>query len=121
IPDVVVIYDAELRIRYINNATRAITGMRTSDFIGRRDDEIFPPEVCNAYLPTLKHAFESKLIRKVEFDLTLPKTGTRSLRTTCVPILDGKGEIREIIGVTHDLTERRAAEARIRQSEEQYR
>jgi diguanylate cyclase (GGDEF)-like protein/PAS domain S-box-containing protein len=121
IPDVVVIYGPDLRIRYINNATRRITGLRNMDFIGRRDAEIFPPEVYQAYLPALEDALQSKLIRKVEADVILPGTGLRSLRVTCVPLLDREGEVREVLGITQDLTERRSAEKRIRQSEEQYR
>ena len=121
IPDVVVIYGPDLRIRYINNATSRITGLRSADFIGRRDTEIFPPDVYQAYLPALEDSLRSKLIRKVEADVTLPGTGLRSLRVTCVPLLDREGEVREVLGITQDLTERRSAEQRIRQSEEQYR
>jgi diguanylate cyclase (GGDEF)-like protein/PAS domain S-box-containing protein len=121
IPDVVVIYGPDLRIRYINKVARGITGLRTADFIGRRDTEIFPSEVYEAYLPALEDALKSKLIRKVETDVTWPGTGLRSLRVTCVPLLDGEGEVREVLGITQDLTERRSSEKRIRQSEQQYR
>lgn len=121
IPDVVVIYGPDLRIRYINKATREVTGLSSADFIGRRDSEIFPPEVCQAYLPALEDALSSKLIRTVEADVPLPGTGVRSLRVTCVPLLDSEGQVREILGITQDLTDRRSAETRIRQGEEQYR
>jgi diguanylate cyclase (GGDEF)-like protein/PAS domain S-box-containing protein len=121
IPDVVVIYGPDLRIRYINDATCEITGLQTRDFIGKRDSEIFPPEVCSAYLPTLEDALESKVIRKVEATVPLPGKGHRLLRITCVPLLAEGGDVREVLGITEDLTERRAAEHRLRQSEEQYR
>jgi PAS domain S-box-containing protein len=121
IPDVVVMYDCELRIRYINNATRAITGMPASDLIGRRDYEVLPPEVCDAYLPTLREALETKLIRKVETEITLPRGGTRALRITCVPLIDRSGDVREVLGITHDFTDRKRAESAIRESEARYR
>ncbi|MGH8167252.1 MAG: PAS domain-containing protein, partial [Woeseiaceae bacterium] len=121
IPDVVVIYDRELRIRYVNNATRTITGLRSEDMVGRRDDEIFPAETCGVYLPALGEARATKLIRKVESDITLPNVGKRTLRITCVPLLDTSGEVREILGITQDLTERKLAEEKIRRSEQQYR
>lgn len=121
IPDVVVIYGPDLRIRYINNASRAMTGLRTVDFIGKRDAEIFPQEAYSRYLPTLQDALESKLIRKIETEVALPGRSPRLLRITCVPLLDGSGEVREILAVTEDLTERRSALQKIRRSEQQYR
>lgn len=120
IPDVVVIYDRELRIRFINNATRAITGMRAADFIGRRDEDIFPPDVHQAYMPTLEKAFSSKRICKVDTKLTLPGDRLRALRITCVPLLDSQGEVREVLGITHDYTDRQKAEEKFRQSQSQY-
>ncbi|MBI3360374.1 MAG: PAS domain-containing protein, partial [Chloroflexi bacterium] len=113
IPDVVVIYDRDLRIQYINDATRRITGRPTSDFIGRREEEIWPPEVYEVYLPTLQEAFRTRTIRSLETNLLLPDGASRALRITCVPLIDEKGEIREVLGITHDYTERVQAEERI--------
>jgi len=112
IPDVVVIYGPDLRIRYINGATRRLTGRPVADYIGRRDDEVWPPEVCGAYLPTLARAAETGTVQAVEADLTLP-TGTATVLITCVPLLDDEGNVYEILGVTHDLTDRKRAEQEI--------
>ncbi|MDY7077784.1 MAG: PAS domain-containing protein [Chloroflexota bacterium] len=105
IPDVIVIYDADLRIRYINAATRRITGRSESDFIGKREEDIWPPEVYQAYLPILQDAFDTGVTRSVETDLSLPNTGVFNLKITCVPLTDAKGQVREVMGITHDLTE----------------
>lgn len=113
IPDVVVIYDLDLRIRFINAATRRITGRAESDFVGKRDNEILPPQVYEPYLPTLKSAFETGTVQIIETHLTLPGTGTYDLRITCVPLLDGEGKVREVLGITHDFTERKRADEQI--------
>ena len=120
IPDVVVIYDPDLRIQHINAAARRITGRPTSDFIGKRDDEIWPPEAYQVYLPTLQEAFDTREIRSIETDLSMPD-GVFNLLITCVPLLDEKGEIREILGITHDYTERKQAEKGLIESERRYR
>lgn len=121
IPDVVVIYDAELRIQYINPATHRVTGRPASDFIGRRDEEIWPPEICQAYLPLLQEARRKRITRAAHVDLNLPATGTRHLRITCIPLLDDAGEVRELLGITHDYTEQWRTDRARRESEQRLR
>jgi PAS domain S-box-containing protein len=113
IPDVIVIYDRDLRIKNINAATLRITGRPVSDFIGRREEEIWPPEIYEVYLPTLRKAYETRTICSLETKLSLPGYNPRALCITCVPLLDENGEVREIMGVTHDLTESKQAENKL--------
>ncbi|MDD4880519.1 MAG: transporter substrate-binding domain-containing protein, partial [Gallionellaceae bacterium] len=87
IPDVVTIYDRDLVIRYINEATRGLTGRPASDYIGRRDEEIWLPEVYEAYLPTLKEAFRTRSPQSLETRIVLADGVTRSLQITCVPLV----------------------------------
>ncbi len=110
IPDVVVIYDKDLRIRYINEETRKLTDKPTSYFIGKRDDEIWPKEVYESYLPTLKDAFSTKKTCSIKTKLMLSSGVSRDLQITCVPIIDDDGDVREVMGITHDFTERKQAE-----------
>lgn len=117
IPDVIVIYDPGLRIRYINAATRRVTGRSPDYFVGKRDEELWPPEVCRAYLPTLQEAVRSGTVRSVETEITLPDREPRYLRITGVPVLDDAGTVREVLGITHDFTERKAMESQLRQAQ----
>jgi len=121
IPAVVVIYDTDLRIQYINTATKRLTGLSESDFIGKHDDEVWPPEVYERYLPTLRNSLNTREIRSIETEITLPNMGNRYLKITCVPLIDKQGKLKEILGITHDLTEERKAEREIRESEEHFR
>jgi PAS domain S-box-containing protein len=115
IPDVVVIYDPDLRIQYINPATHRITGHLVSDFIGRRDEEVLSPEIHRSYLPALRKARDTGTVQVVETDLLFPETGTRSVRITCVPLLNDAGEVQEILGITQDYTERARHEKEYKQ------
>ncbi len=119
IPDVIVIYDKNLKIQHINATTLRITGRPVSDFIGQRDDEIWPAEVFGAYLPTLEKALKSGKICTVETKLMLTNIGTQYLRITCIPILDESGNVNEVMGITHDFTQRKQAEETI-QSERDF-
>ena len=117
IPDVIVIYDLDLRIQYINEATRNITGQPASFFLGRRDEDVWSPAICDLFVPALRAALETRTVHTVETDLDLPGVGVRSLFITCVPVLDAAGEVLEILGITRDLTERKRSEAALRESE----
>lgn len=116
IPDVVVIYGPDLRIRYVNEATRRLTGRATSEYIGRKDEELWPPEVYRSYLPTLEEALSTGETRSVDSDLTLPAVGAVHLRITCVPLVDDGGRVLEVVGVTQDLTEDRRTRAALQRT-----
>lgn len=107
IPDVVVIYDKDLRIQYINAATQRVAGRPVSDFIGKREEEVWPPEVYQVYMPILLESRNTGELQSLDAELTIPNNGIRSLKITCVPLLDDKGAVREIVGITNDYTERK--------------
>lgn len=109
IPDVIVIYDRDLRIQYVNPATLQITGMQPEQFIGKREDEIFPRELIAPWQPAMRTALEEGIVQRVEVDLLMPD-GLKNLVITCVPIRNANGEVSELMGITHDLTDRRRAE-----------
>ncbi len=121
IPDVVVIYDKELKIQFINGAARKVTGRPESDFLGKREEEIWSQEVYQAYLPMLKESFNTGEVRSLDIELTFPNSDTRNLRITCVPLLDEKGVVKEIMGITNDFTDRMQVEKSLIESDKQYR
>jgi len=109
IPDVFGIYDAELRLQFVNTAGLQRTNKSLEEVKGHTDEEIFPPEITNAYLPTLKKAQETRTLQTVEATIILPDYVSTTL-IKYVPILDEKGEIYQILGVTDDITVRKRAE-----------
>lgn len=111
IPDVIVIYDRDHRIQYINESIRQITNKPASSFIGKRDKGIWLPEMYAAHSTVL----ETNTTQSIDVDLDLPDTGIHSLKITCVPILDETGEVNEIMGIVHDYTERKQAEQKERE------
>ncbi len=119
IPDVMVIYDSKLKIKYINNATIQVTGRRPSDFIGKTEEEAWPPEVYQHYLPSLKESLNTGNICTVEAEIMLSPEITRSLVITCVPIKGGSGKVVEVLGITHDITERKRFEMVIQDRNEE--
>lgn len=121
IPDVFVIYDAERRIQFINSAGLALTERPLEDFLGRRDEEIHPPEVTDSYLPLLRQAVASKQYQTGECTIALPNRDPYTIVVQYVPLLDTQGEIQQILGITHDITERKQAEEASRRGEKRLR
>lgn len=113
-PDVIAIYDADLRIQYINMAARNITNRPESDFIGKRDEEFLPMSLVETYWPTLQEALTTKKTRSAALDVTLPNGETFYYQYTCVPLVTDDGEVREILSIKHDETQQMRSEEQSR-------
>jgi PAS domain S-box-containing protein len=112
-PNVFVIYGPDRRIQFINSIGLEITGHREVDVIGLRDEEIFPPEIINSYVPALMRAVETKMPQTLE-RTRVASMGGQTIVINIIPLLDERGEIRRILGITYDITERKLAEEEIK-------
>jgi PAS domain S-box-containing protein len=121
IPDVFVIYDAQRRIQFVNAQGLRTGGKSLEEHFNHTDEEIWPDEVTKYYLPILKRAVETRTTQSGECNITLPYTSTFTMIVSYVPLLNEQGEIYQILGITHDITKRKLAEEKLRQSEAQLR
>ncbi|WP_066383302.1 diguanylate cyclase domain-containing protein [Anabaena sp. CA = ATCC 33047] len=116
IPDVFVIYDAQRRFQFVNQAGLTLSGKQPQDLLGRTDDQVFPPEVTASYLPILQRAIETKTEQTGECTITLPDTEPYTIVVQYVPMLNIQGEIQQILGITYDITERKQKELKLQQN-----
>ncbi|ARV63009.1 ATPase [Nostocales cyanobacterium HT-58-2] len=114
IPDVFAIYDAQRRLQFVNAAALQRVKKPKEEILGCTDEEIFPPETTQAYLPTLIKAQETRSIQTTETTITLPDYGTFTTEIKYLPLLDEKGEIEQILAFTNDITERKQVEETLR-------
>ncbi len=115
-PDLFVIYDAQRRFIFVNTTTLKRTGKSSTDYLGRRDEEIWSPEVTDSYLPTLKHVVETRTPKTIEATITLPTTNPFTTVIKYVPMLNEQGDIEQILGFTFDITQRKQLELQLRQT-----
>ena len=114
IPDVFAIYDAQRRLQFVNTAALQRVKKPKEEILGRTDEEIFPPEATQAYLPTLIKAQETRTLQTTEATITLPDYGTFTTEIKYLPLLDENGEIEQILAFTNDITERKQVEDTLR-------
>jgi len=119
-PYAFVLYDRERRIRFINARGLEMSSRREDEVLGRRDEEIQPPEVVREFLPALEEAYATGRPRHVEAHVEL-QTGTYDILVSYVPVLEETGEIFQVIGATWDVTELRRRERDQRELETRMR
>lgn len=115
-PDIFVIYDADRRIQFINNQGIRVIGYTEEQILNRRDEELFPPTITNNYLPLLQESINTKNPQKGEFTIAL-NNAQLSAAIAYIPLLNERGEIYQVLGITHDITERKRAEESLIKSE----
>jgi len=120
-PDTFAIYDANRRIQFVNAQGIKLTGKSLEEFLGHTDEEIWPCEVTDGYLPLLLRTVETRTLQTEECQITLPNLGKFTMMVKYVPLLDERGEISSILGITYDITERKQALEALQHSEERFR
>ncbi len=116
LPNTFVIYNSQRQLQFVNAHGLRISGKTLEEHFGKTDEEIWPHEVTKEYVPILKHAVETRTLQSRECTITLPHTQPFTFVVTYVPLLNERGEIHQILGITHDITQRKQAEAQIQAS-----
>ncbi|HJT75667.1 MAG TPA: PAS domain-containing protein, partial [Gemmataceae bacterium] len=118
--DAVFVKDRQGKYLLFNAAASRSTGKPAAEVIGRDDTAVFDPASARAVMEHDRRVMESGTASTEEQDLLV--AGVRSTYlTTKVPYRDEHGRVIGIIGVSHDITERKRAEGELRRSEEMLR
>jgi PAS domain S-box-containing protein len=97
-----------------------MSGLQLSDLVGQHDQDILPHEVTDAYLSLLALARQTLRPQQQHRVVPLPDSDYTVI-LNYVPILDPEGGLRQIIGVTQDLTEHTRIQNELARREAQMR
>ena len=110
-PDVIVRFDADLHVTYVNPAIERITGTAAESLVGKtsRDLGILEPSLLGWEL-VLRQVWRTG--REQAFELTVHTLqGDRVFDSRIVPELGPDGEVQSLLSISRDITEQRSAEA----------
>jgi PAS domain S-box-containing protein len=121
IGDAVIATDGEGRVTFLNPAAAAFTGWASEEAIGKPLEDVFL--ITNkitgvpAENPVARVLREGVVVGLANHTILTARDGTsRPIDDTAAPITDDGGQIRGVVLVFHDVSERYAAETSIRES-----
>ncbi|MBI3894029.1 MAG: response regulator [Candidatus Wallbacteria bacterium] len=120
IPLMVFVKDAEeLRFVRFNRAAEELLGFSRADMIGKNDYDFFAKEQADFFVAKDREVLRNKTLVDIPEEpiLTLKK-GQRYLHTRKIPILDEQGNPVYLLGISEDITDRKAAQEALRQAKE---
>ena len=110
IPDMIFVKDANTdNFILVNKALEDHLGWKREEMIGKNELDFFPEKIAKEMIAQGQRALDSNMIHHVEE--TIPtKNGLRIFNTKKLPILDKNGQPKFLLGVTQDVTEKKAVE-----------
>ncbi|HXF96089.1 MAG TPA: PAS domain S-box protein [Gemmatimonadales bacterium] len=118
--DAVFAKDRDGRYLFMNAVGAGVLGRRPEEVVGRRDIELFPPEKARGFAEVDRRILETGETLVFE-DTDAAWGGTHTFLLTKGPLRLADGRIAGVFGVARDITERKAAEERLRRQELEYR
>jgi len=114
IPDMVFVKDADrLAFVRLNRAGEQLLGLSRGQLIGKTDFDLFPASQAEFFVAKDREALAATEVVDITEEPIQTPQGTRWLHTKKVPLCDAAGVPRYLLGISHDITERKHAIAEL--------
>ncbi len=92
-----------------NPVTEKLTGLKSDQARGRKPDQVVPVDEAVRITQNYQRCVNLGLPITYE-EVSGPLSGSKTFRTTLVPIRNGQGRVHRMVGLAHDITEQKRAE-----------
>jgi PAS domain S-box-containing protein len=116
--DIIYILDRQGRLLYANQAALACVGLSPSDIVGKQQTDLFPPEMARIHLQRIAHVFETGEVYAEDERFQFGPNEVW-LRIHLVPLRNNGGPITSVMGVCHNITDRKRAEEALKNARDE--
>jgi PAS domain S-box-containing protein len=123
IPNMIFIKEAgSLRYVGLNKAGERLLGYSRKEMIGKNDSDFFPANEADQFLARDREVLAGgEMVDIAEEEIHTKDGALRVLHTRKIPLRDEKGVVRNLVGVSEDITIHKQAQEALRRSEERFR
>jgi PAS domain S-box-containing protein len=115
LPNMIFVKDAkELRFERFNRAGEELLGIKRDQMIGKNDYDFFPAEQARFFQDRDRAALHGTAVVDIPEEPIQTANGQRWLHTRKVPIHDAAGVPQYLLGISEDITERKAADEHVK-------
>jgi PAS domain S-box-containing protein len=112
-PDLIFVIDRQDNVQYVNKLAARQFGKTPEQVVGKPRSNLFTPEITESQTLGLQQVLKTGEPSSTEYPIEFPG-GKVWLDTKLVSLRNESGEIRAVMGVSRDVTERKEAEALIK-------
>ncbi|HEX8986861.1 MAG TPA: ATP-binding protein [Rhodocyclaceae bacterium] len=110
---------SDLRFELFNRAGEDLIGMKRDQLLGRNDHDLFPRDQADFFTSKDRTVLSGSGMVDIAEEPIQTLRGPRVLHTKKVALHDERGEPSHLLGISEDITERKQAEAELREAKEQ--